>query len=673
MKHISYLFIFLYSITQLNAQQHYCADYKMKRGVKSISKQNTNARIASYTPPENKYDLKFYHLNLNVERNSRFISGNVKSKAKVVTASLDSFAFVLHTNHTIDSVYVNGAKRNFVRRDSLAVATAGTPIPQNTVFDAIVYYKGTAPTGGGAAIGDGYSTGTSGSWGNQVSWSLSESLCAYHWFPCKQDLTDKIDSSWVFATTDSANMVGSNGLLKNVVNIGPKKRYEWKSRYPIDYYLISVATAKYRAYNFYAKPQYLAPDSILIQNFIYDNAIYNPSWATQKTALNKIKQTIEMESKLFGMYPFYKEKYGHCMAPFSGGMEHQTMTSLGFFDFEIDAHELGHQWWGDNVTCRAWKDIFINEGWASYSEYLCDQYLTSISGNTAANKMNTVHNSVMSQPGGSSYFTNADTMDAGVIFDSRLTYDKGSAIIHSLRYEINNDSTFFRAIRSFQTTYGGGVASVIEFRDFMQTYTGLNFVQFFNQWYYGEGYPTFDVKWNQAGNTFVLKSTQTQSMPSSVPLFKTPVDYRITRTAMADTIVRLQHNIAVENYTLTLNGTVTGIAVDPNNWILNKVIGPVKDVSLPTGTITAPNGILENTAPVVFVGPNPTSSELNVYLYNREKATVEVLDISGKLVLSRAITTQAEFDISKFANGVYVVTVKDASGVPMKVTRIVKN
>lgn len=363
------------------------------------------------------------------------------------------------------------------------------------------------------------------------------------------------------------------------------------------------------------------------------------------------------------------------MAPFSGGMEHQTMTSLGFFDFEIDAHELGHQWWGDNVTCRAWKDIFINEGWASYTEYLCHQYLSAISGNTAANKMNDVHNNVMSQPGGSSYFTNADTMNANVIFDSRLTYDKGSAIVHSLRYEINNDSTFFRAIRSFQNTYGGNVASVIEFRDFMQTYTGLNFVQFFNQWYYGQGYPTFDVKWNQGGTNFVLKSTQTQSMPSSVPLFKTPLDYRITRTGKADTIVRLQHNIAVENYSLTLTGTVTAVAVDPNNWILNKTVGPVKDPNLATGTgtVTQPTGIEEDMAPVVFVGPNPTSAELNIYLYNSSKATVEVVDLSGKLVLTKAMEGQAEFDISKFANGVYVVTVKNAEGAAIKTTRIVKN
>lgn len=663
MKSLIYFSLAVFSFMKIHAQtDHFCAKHKAKNFNKKVS----IALPPGYVPPENKYDLKFYHLNVNVERNTSYISGNVKSKALVVAASLDSFAFVLHQNHTIDSVYVNGAKRLFVRQDSLVKATAGTPIPQNQLFDAIVYYHGTAPTGGAAAIGDGYSTGTSGSWGNQVSWSLSESLCAYHWFPCKQDLRDKIDSSWVYATTDSLNMVGSNGLLKNIVRIGNKKRYEWQSRYPIDYYLISVATAKYKPYILYAKPQYLVGDSIYIQNFIYDNAINNAAWATQKTALNKIVPTIELESNLFGMYPFYKEKYGHSMAPFGGGMEHQTMTSLGFFDFEIDAHELGHQWWGDNVTCAAWKDIFINEGWASYTEYLSHQYLSSISGNTASNKMNMVHNNVMSQVGGSCYFTNADTMNANVIFDSRLTYDKGSAIIHSLRYEINNDSVFFPAIRAFQNTYKGSTASVIDFRDFMATYSGLNFTQFFNQWYYGQGYPTFSASWNQSNNVFYLKATQTTSFPSSVPLFMTHVDYRISRTAMTDTIVRLFHGQTIENYTIALNGTITSIAVDPNNWILNKVGTITKDLSVGSNELV-------NTTAEVFVGPNPTSDALNIFMYHQDKVSVEILDITGKLVLVQNFDTHAEFDISKFANGIYTVNVKKISGELIKSTKVVKN
>ena len=656
-----------FSVLNSFSQTHYCADHKAQRFNKQIAINAAVAKTAqsAVAPKENMYDLKFYHLNINIERNTRYISGNVKSKAKVLAASLDSFAFVLHENHTIDSVYVNGIKRNFVRRDSLVLATAGTPIVQNQLFDAIVYYKGTAPTGNAAAIGDGYNMGTSGSWGNQVTWSLSESLCAYHWFPCKQDLRDKIDSSWVYATTDSANMVGSNGLLKNIVTIGNKKRYEWKSKYPIDYYLISVATAKYKPYILYAKPQYLVNDSIYIQNFIYDNAINNTAWATQKTALNKIVPTINFMSNIFGMYPFYKEKYGHCMAPFGGGMEHQTMTSLGFFDFELDAHELGHQWWGDNVTCASWKDIFINEGWASYSEYLCHQYMTG-TGTTATQKMLDVHTSVMSQLGGSCYFTNADTMNATRIFSSRLTYDKGSAVVHSLRYEINNDSVFFPAIRAFQATYGDNTATVIEFKNFMEAQSGLNFTQFFNQWYYGQGYPTFSVSWNQGGGVFYLKSTQTQSFPSSVPLFMTHVDYRISRTAKPDTIVRLYHGQTIENYSIPLTGSVTSIGVDPNNWILNKVGTNTKDITLNTSALI-------DDMTEIFVGPNPTSDVLNIYMNTNDKSSVEIFDVTGKLMLTQAFDAHVEFDISKYANGIYTVSIKNKQGDVLKTSKVVKN
>ncbi|MDF2447835.1 MAG: hypothetical protein K0R26_339 [Bacteroidota bacterium] len=661
------LFVVLVSFVTSHAQTHFCADHKAKHFNKTWNAQQAvNKQSGVNTiPKENSYDLKFYHLNINIERNSLFISGNVRSLAKVVAPALDSFAFVLHTNHTIDSVYVNGAKRNYVRRDSLVLASAGIPIPQNQLFDAVVYYKGTCTTAGGAAIGNGYNMGVSGAWGNEVTWSLSESLVAYHWYPCKQDLRDKIDSSWVYATTDSLNMVGSNGLLKQVVKVGNKKRYEWQSRYPIDYYLISVATAKYKPYNLYAKPQYLGNDSIFIQNFVYDNAINNSAWATQKAALNKIVPTLELQSKLFGMYPFHKEKYGHCMTPFSGGMEHQTMTSLGFFEFELDAHELGHQWWGDHVTCAAWKDIFINEGWASYSEYLCHQYMTG-TGTTAAQKMLDVHTNVMSQPGGSSYFTNADTMNANVIFSSRLTYDKGSAIVHSLRYEINNDSVFFPAIRAFQNVYAFSTASVIDFKNHMEAFTGMNFTQFFNQWYYGEGYPTFSVQWNHSNNVFYLKSTQTTSKPTSIPLFITPLDYRISRTGKPDTIVRLFHGQSVENYTLAITGTVTSIGVDPNNWILNKTGAITKNIALSTEE-------LADEAALVFVGPNPTSDALNIFLYNNKEGSVEVLDISGKLIMSQNFYLHAEFDISKYTNGVYLVNVKNKHGEVLKSAKVVKN
>ncbi|MCW3078331.1 MAG: hypothetical protein JWO32_2940, partial [Bacteroidetes bacterium] len=494
--------------------------------------------------------------------------------------------------------------------------------------------------------------GTSGSWGNQVTWSLSESLVAYHWWPCKQILRDKIDSSWVDITTDSLNKAGSNGLLKNVVTIGTKKRYEWRSKYPIDYYLISVAVAKYKEYNLYAHPQYLSGDSILIQNYVYDNALNNAAWTPQKLTLNKMPQVLEFESKMYGMYPFYKEKYGHCMAPFGGGMEHQTMTSIGFFDYYTDAHELGHQWFGDNVTCKGWGDIWINEGFAAYTEHLVAQYLDNANFMT---NLNAAHSSVMQQAGGSVFFTGVDTLDANRIFDSRLTYDKGGAIIHTLRFVTNNDSVWFNTLRSFQNTYKNSTASTIDFMNHFQAQTGINPTQFFNQWYYGQGYPTFTVKYNMAGNTCFIKSTQSTSSPGSVPLFITPMEYKIIRSGAPDTVVRVNHTSQVENYSFNLLGTVNGVVCDPNNWVINKVVGPSLDPSLVGLNET------ESTLNTITIGPNPSKNHVTIHNVGNG-GTAEVFDLNGRSLIKTNLNEGVSLDLSHYPAGTYVVKLSNKEG-----------
>jgi len=157
-------------------------------------------------------------------------------------------------------------------------------------------------------------------------------------------------------------------------------------------------------------------------------------------------------------------------------------------------------------------------------------------------------------------------------------------------------------------------------------------------------------------------------MPSSVPLFITDMDYRVSRTAKPDTVIRLNHANLTENYIIPLSGTVTAIAVDPSNWILNKTIGPVKDPSLNTSI-----GIEELSLATVFIGPNPTSDVLNVYLYNNEKARVEILDLNGKLISTQNMDKEAQMDLSKYSNGIYNVIIKNNRGVIIKTSKVVKN
>jgi aminopeptidase N len=648
-------------ISLVNAQQHFCSKSKQAAMAGYFEHQARTSALAPQISHELKYDVKFVHLMLNLERNTKYVSGGVKTVATVTASAMDTFACALHENHTIDSIRFNGVLSSFIRTDSTVKVAPAVPLTNSQSFTVTIYYKGNPPVGG-SAIGSGFSTGNSTSWGNQVTWSLSEAVVAYHWWPCKQILTDKIDSSWVFVTTDSTNKVGSNGLLKNVVVVGNKKRYEWKSRMTINYYLISVAIARYKEYNLYAHPLYLPNDSILIQNYIYDNAINNTLFNSQKIQLNKMPAVMELQCKLFGMYPFYKEKYGHCMAPFGGGMEHQTMTSLGFFDYYIDAHELGHQWWGDNVTCKSWGDIWINEGFASYSEHLTAQYIDPT--NFAPN-LNSAHNSVMSQPGGKVFVTGQDTMNSNVIFDSRLTYDKGGAIVRSLQFLTNSDSIWFNTIRGFQSTYKNSTASVVDFKNYYQTQTGINATQFFNQWYYGEGYPTFNVKYYGAPGSMIIQSTQTTSFPSSIPLFVTPIEYRITRSGFPDTTVRVMHSNAIETYTINMLGTPTGVVCDPNNWLINKVIGPALDNSLGLHE----NGNLFST---ITVGPNPTKGSFTLTNDQNMEGKVEVFDMIGKKLMEKKLTSEISFDLGNYTNGIYILKISDTNGNERSSQKIIK-
>lgn len=626
----------------------------------SVSKTNpahhTQAVPINHVVLMNKYDMKFQHLNLNLERTGKSVSGNVRSIAQVKSLTLDTFGLELYSDLIIDSVRLNGSLVTPIRNSHALSLVLPNTLQQNELIDATIYYRGTAPTLNGSAIGDGLNNGTSQSWGNQVTWSLSEPYSAYEWFPCKQQLQDKIDSVYVFVTTDAANKVGSNGILTAVVDLGTKKRYEWKSKYVIDYYLISVAIAKYVDYSFYAHPAG-TNDSILIQNYVYDN----PATLTNfKSVIDQTDDLIEFFSAKFGLYPFADEKYGHAMAPFSGGMEHQTMSSMGFFNFELVAHELGHQWWGDHVTCRTWNDIFINEGFASYCEHLA---LEQFNPANAASTMLQVHNNVMSQTGGSVF--NPDTTNVNRIFSSRLSYDKGSAIVHSLRFVINDDALFFTALKNFQQQFSNSTASIIDLKSSVENTTGLNLTQFFNQWIFGEGYPTFTVKWNQVGNNFYLKNTETVSMSSVTPLFITPIEFKLTRST-GDTIIKVYQDALVKDYSFTINGTISNVTTDPNNWILNK--GTVtRDLNL----VSLKEWNLSNE--FINVYPNPAKNQLNIknsLATHKSLVAYTIYDVTGKVILAGA--TQHTIDINALNNGMYFIQIKDEENQLVKTSKFFK-
>ncbi|NTW33553.1 MAG: M1 family metallopeptidase, partial [Bacteroidetes bacterium] len=583
--------------------------------------KNRSVKISKFdiqSDHENNYDVKFYWLDLAVERTSTNVEGNVTINAVVKINPLDTFVVELIDELTVDSAKINNLTKAVMHSNGLVKIPLGTPITIGSSFSAKIFYHGGASSGG---FFSGISHENSPSWGNEVVWTLSEPFNANQWWPCKQDLNDKADSSWVFITTDNTNKAGSNGLLTAITTMPNNKlRYEWKSRNPIDYYLISFAVAKYVDYTIYAHPAGTT-DSVMIQNYIYDNPQTLPYF---KSFIDSTAPMIELYSSLFGMYPYINEKYGHCMAPLSGGMEHQTMTTLGFFTFDLVCHELAHMWFGDHVTCNSWSDIWINEGFASYSEYLAHQYLRSWA--KAQSDMADVHENVLSVSDGSVYVPFSQTNDELRIFDSRLSYDKGSAIIHNIRFELQDDSVFFKTLKDFQNIYSDSTAGGDDFKAVLEANSSKDFTDFFNQWYYGEGYPIYSLLWHQINDTLYFTSAQTTSS-STTTLFKMLMEYKLI-SPDGDTLIKVYQTNNVNSFKIPTHKNITGMVVDPNNWVLNTV-----------GSII--QGIEDFRNSVNFMTyPNPCNSSLNILLSKNpsDKIHLEIFDVYGEKVYERIET-----------------------------------
>ncbi len=607
---------------------------------------------------EDDYDVKYVKFDLNVANTSTHIAGNVTTTATVVASSLSSYVFELNTLLTIDSVLINGAIRPFTTAGVVRTVTLAAPLPMGTSFTAQVFYAGT-PTSGtlfGGALG--VNCIASPSWGNKATYTLSESYHANEWWPCKQSLRDKIDSIDMWLTVPDTLKGGSNGKLVAVTTVdATHKRFEWKERYPIDYYLISFAVANYVDYSYYMHFS-SSTDSMLVQNYVYSNPATLPNFQSK---IDSTGMMIDYFSTLYGRYPFWQEKYGHCMAPLGGGMEHQTMTTLGNFGTTLVAHELGHQWFGDNATCGAWTDIFVNEGFASYSEYLFEDHFWN---HTAAiNTIRDQQTNVKSSPDGA-IFVN-DTTNEGRIFDTRLTYDKGACVIHMLRFVVNNDNTFFNILKTHQTQMRDSTATIADFKNTTAGITGaitgsMSIDTFFKEWAYGEGYPIYTAKWNQIGNDVWVKLDQTTSFPSSIPLFQTPIELKL-RSAAGDTIVRVFNAQASQVYHFTWDRTMNNMVFDPNYWLVYDLTSLTHDVTLDVNNVA--------TLPISIV-PNPASTNWTVNNLPAN-SSLALLDLSGRVLWQAACDNKAVVvPATNLASGMYLLQIKsDAGGASYKLIK----
>ena len=582
-----------------------------------------------------KYDINYLIMNLHVTNTTKEINGYVTHQG-CFKNEIDSILLELDPDFIIDSIYINTLKTNYFRKKQTIL------IPNyKKDFNVCIYYHGSIKNIFGSFMnGSGVVNGTHEQTKNKVTYTLSEPFSASKWWPSKQSLNDKIDSADLYFTTDNSNLVGSNGILISKKQINNNlTQFHWKTRYPTTYYLFSFSVGPYLDYSFKTFIPEIK-DSILVQNFIYNDSEF---FKGNKNNIDLTSDYIKLYSNLFGIYPFHKEKYGHCLSTIGGGMEHQTMTTLNSFDPALVSHELAHQWFGNHVTCSSFKDIWLNEGFATYSEYLMFEKLYP-------EKKDLLLGSYIQRAKtfktGSVYVQ--DTLNESRIFSRELTYDKGALIIHTLRYLINNDSLFFKSLKEYQTKFSHSFASAIDFKKIVEQICGIDLTIFFNEWYYGEGYPIYAIQTEKSTETKIHLQQYTSS--SKTTLFTTPLELLIARENLPDTLIRftITKNLEVLNFPNSLKISYVK-SIDPHNYILHEN--------------TPFLGSNELDSKIINVFPNPCQSELTIQINNPNSYRVRLINIDGQEVFNSILNSTYKLKTEEFKNGIYILEISDKKSV----------
>ena len=563
---------------------------------------------------QEKIDIKFYELNLDIDFNSSRIRGSVTVNGVIGNIYPDFIELDLYDNMTVDSILQNNIPILYLHEnDMLKIPLSDITLDDENLFSLTIFYQGTPDHcgAGGFKFDEHQNIGH--------VWTLSEAYCARSWWPCKDDPSDKADSVNIIVSVpiEPAYIVASNGLLSSTTINNNKKTYFWKERYPITTYLVSLAIYPYTKW----VDQYVSPissDTMLIEHYVFPDR-YEASYPNYSLT----KDMLSFFSELFGEYPFISEKYGHADFTWGGGMEHQTLSSMGSFSQNLMVHELGHSWWGNLITCKTFNDIWLNEGFARYCQALWAEHMY---GREAYFDFMNNH---AYYGAGTIYVENPSSNSQ--IFSAGLSYNKASWVLHMLRHKVG-ETMFFDILKSYASndSLSYNAASTSDFQKVCEDISGLDFEQFFQQWIYGEKYPKYELSWWHEGNgIYNVKIDQVQSYN----FFSMPIDLKFSGSAgpmLVDTTIVIENNNFSQLYEFSgFNFLVENVMLDPENWILKEATYSVNEI----------DNILPDRVEVEKAFPNPFNSKVKLSFYINPQfgdthVNVNIFDLRGKIVES---------------------------------------
>jgi aminopeptidase N len=611
--------------------------------ISAIEAKKYAARQA-FTPSSQtaSYNLVYQRAEWDVDPAVRFIRGAITSHFIPLEGNFLQLWFDLDEALRVDSVYYRRQKMSFAQTaEKMLRLDLPAPLPASVLDSVTVFYQGVPPTTGWGSF-EQTTHATS-----PVLWTLSEPYGARDWWPSKQSLQDKIDSIDIHIRTPLGYKAASNGLLVQQQQEGQHMHYHWKHRYPIATYLVAIAVSNYVTFSTEVPTSEGPPIEVL-------NYAYPQSEEIFRQQAGQIVGMMQLFNELFGLYPFAKEKYGHAQFSWGGGMEHQTMSFMVNLNYDLMAHELAHQWFGNKITCGSWQDIWVNEGFATYLTGLTKERLASPEA-WQGWKQNMI-TSITAQPGGSVWVP--DTTSVSRIFNSRLSYNKGAYVLHMLRWVVG-DEAFFSGIRTYlqDPALAYGFARARDVQRHLEASSGQDLEEFFRDWYYGEGYPSYVGYFRQTGTAVSISLSQSTSVPESVDFFEMPVPVELLdQSGSQRTTVVLPHRRQEELFTVEVPFEVAEMRIDPDLWILSANNNSFKG---------NPTGLEEELLSRIQLFPNPAQKSLTLATTEGLRLLeVVVIDQKGKKVggSGKKDSSKLEIKTSSLPAGTYLLRIHTSKG-----------
>ena len=628
---VAVLFLCFMAVSAQDSTSEIC---KIAASEMKSAKKKMNLEVNSNTQ---NYDITYHKLEFNVDPAIYFISGKITTTYTAL-ANMNTLTFDLSNTLIVSSVKINNVSLAYTQNTNELIITLPTTQLSGAQATVEVIYSGAPPQNGFFA----FTSSTHGPSNTPVIYTLSEPFGARDWWPCKQDLNDKINNIDVYITAPSQYVSVSNGVEPEapVIN-GNLKTTHFRHNYPIPAYLICMAVTNYTIINQTAGS---APNTYPIINYIYPESD-NSSLRTQ------ILQTpllLNYYSTLLENYPFANEKYGHAQFGWGGGMEHTTVSFMVNFGRQLIAHEMAHQWFGDKITCGTWKDIWLNEGFATYFAALA---VENFDGPAAfvSEKANMI-GLITSSANGSVYLSDAEALIVDRIFDYRLTYNKGAMVLHMLRFKLG-DTVFFQGLRNYlaDSNLAFKYAITANLKSHLEAVYGSSLTEFFNDWVYNQGYPIYNIiVQNTAVGQAKITVSQTTSH-SSVPFFEMPVPVRLLGANGQSQDVVVNNTINGEQFNISVPFTVIGTQFDPTKNIISRM-----------SMATLDNDSF-NIDTAIQIFPNPSSSSISVSIpENIEIENAVIYSVLGQKIMETK--SQKTWDISSFSSGIHFLTIQTNKG-----------